>query len=75
MVCVKFFSAGVDVAAVEFGLVGKGDGVHQEIELAPLPAELGENRIHRAGFADVAGQHEFRSSLRCQRLDALQASP
>ena len=46
---------GVDVAAVELGLVGEGDGVHQEVELAPLPAELGEHGIHRGGSVTSQG--------------------
>ena len=67
----KFFSRRLDVAAVELGLVGEGDGVHQEIELAPLAAELGEHRIDGGGVADVTGQHELRAELSRQRLDAL----
>jgi len=35
----------VDVAAVELGLVRKGDGVHEEVELAPGRLELGEHGI------------------------------
>ncbi len=61
----------VDVAAVQLGLVGEGDGVHQEIELAPLAAELCKHRIDGGGVADVTGQHQLRSQLTRQRLDAL----
>ena len=67
----EVLGAGVDVAAVEFGLVGKGDGVHQEVELAPAPAELGEHRVHRAAVGNIAGQHDLGASLRRQRLDPL----
>ena len=61
----------VDIAPVELLLVGKGDGVDQEIERAPL---LGDRREH--GFdarlvGHVAGQHELRADLVRERLDPL----
>jgi hypothetical protein len=50
---------GVDVAAVELCLVGEGDGMHQEVELAPLPAELGKDLVHGGFVRDIAGEHQL----------------
>ena len=61
----------VDVAAVEFVLVGEGDGVNEEVEAAPGLGERLEDGVHRRGIGDVAGQHDRGAEFGGQRLDAL----
>ena len=63
--------AGVDVAAVELVLVGEGDGVHEEVELAPGASQLGEDRVHRGRVGDVAGHDELGAELGGERPHAL----
>ena len=41
----EIVAAGIDVAAAQFGLVGKPDGVHKEVEAAPLAAQSIKHRI------------------------------
>ena len=38
----KVLLAGIDVAPVEFSLVGEGDSMHEKVELAPRALNLGE---------------------------------
>ena len=56
---------GVDVAPLELLLVGEGDGVDDEIEVAPDRAELGEGGVERGRLGHVAVDQ----GRRAQRLD------
>ena len=44
----------IDIAAVEFFLVGEGDGVNDEVDLAPQLGDLGEDGVERRGIGDIA---------------------
>ena len=67
----EIVGGGVDIAAGELVLVGKGDGMDQEIEAAPETLDLGEDRIHRRRVGDVAMADDMGADLLGQRLDAL----
>ena len=62
---------GVDIAAGELILVGEGDGVHEEIELAPLRLDRREGRVDGRGLGDVAMADDEAADLLRQRLDPL----
>lgn len=60
----------VEIAAVELILVGEGDGMDHEIDLAPfLPQHL-EGRIDSGGIGDVTMAEQDAAKLGRQRLDA-----
>ena len=61
----------IDVAAVEFVLVGEGDGVDEEVEAAPGLGEFVEHGIHRRRIGHVAGQDDLGAEFGGQRLDPL----
>jgi len=67
----EVFAAGIDVTAAQFGLVGKADGVDDEIHLSPTLLKIAEQRINRGGVADVAGQDDIGAQLFGQGADAL----
>ena len=67
----EILGAGVDIAALEFGLVGIGDGVEQEVQLAPALFEIREHSIHGGLIGHVAGQHDVRAQRGRQRIDPL----
>ena len=61
----------VDVAALQFVLVGEADRVNDEINRSPSFFQRGENRVDGGDVLHVAGQHERRAKAFGQRLDAL----
>src|SRR5690606_29217469 len=61
----------LDIAAGQFVLVGEGDGVHHEIDLAPKLCYFGKNTIHRLEIRDVAMPDDGGAKFRCKRFDAL----
>jgi pyridoxamine 5'-phosphate oxidase len=68
MVICEIGLAGFDIAAAQLVLVGKADGVDDEIEAAPFRLERGEQRVETFGIAHVAGQHDGGADLLGQRL-------
>ena len=62
----------VGIAALEFVLVGKGDGVDDEIDACPIASSsVVEHRVDRGAVLDIAGQDELASRAICgERLDA-----
>jgi hypothetical protein len=52
-------------------LVGKGDGVDEEVDLAPQIFDLGEDGVERLGLGDVAMADDMGAELGGERLDAL----
>src|SRR3546814_3977170 len=44
--------AGIEIAALQLVLVGKADGMDEEVELAPVLCQHVEHRIHRGGIGD-----------------------
>ena len=71
MVRLKFFAAGLDIAAGQFVLVGECDGVDHEIELAPLRFDFGEHGVDGVEIGDVAMTDDNGAQFGRQRLDAL----
>jgi hypothetical protein len=61
----------VGVAAFQLVAVGEADAMDDEIEIAPLLGERGENRIQRRDVLDVAGQRKLRAETLGERQDAL----
>ena len=62
---------GVDVAAGQFVLVGEGDAMDDEVEPAPQPVRLGEDRVDRRAVGDVAMAEHLRAEFLGERADAL----
>ena len=54
----EVLARGIGVAALQLVLVGKGDGVHEEIHRAPFLLDLIEHRIDRGDVLDVARHHK-----------------
>src|SRR3546814_8895453 len=52
-------AAGLQVLALQLVLVGIGDGMDQEVELAPGLLDGGEDGIDGGVVGDVAGQHHL----------------
>ena len=67
----KIVGGGFEIAAVELILVGEGDRMHDEIDLAPLLLQHVERRIDGGGVGDVAMTEQEAVQLLCQRLDPL----
>ena len=61
MVRMKFSRVGVGVAALELVLVGKGDGVDEEVDAAPVLLERREDGVDRGDVLDIAGQQKIAS--------------
>ena len=68
---IKFSRVEFGVMAFQFVLVGKGDGVHEEVHRAPLLLDFRKYGVNRGNILDVAGHHERRARLLSQRLHAL----
>ena len=62
---------GIDIAAVELFLVGEGDGVDDEIDLAPQLGDFGKDGVERRCVGDVAMADDMGAEFLRQRLDAL----
>ena len=62
---------GVDVAALQLLLVGKGDGVHDEVDLAPLLLQAGEQPVEALLALDVGLLDDLRAQLLDHRQHAL----
>ena len=71
MVRVKLSRRGVGVFSLQFILVGKGDGMNQEIDLAPGLLQFGENIVDGRNVFDIAGQKDVGANGIGQRLHAL----
>ncbi len=61
----------LDIAARQLVLVGEGDAVDDEVELAPELLDLGEDGVDRGGIGDVAMADDMAAQLLGERLDAL----
>ena len=61
--------AGVDEAACQFVLVGKGDGVDEEIYRAPVIFQLFKAGIHRIRVHHIDIDHEGRTERGGKRFD------
>ena len=66
----EILARGVGVEALEFVLVGKADGMHQEVDAAPLFLQSLEGRRNRRAVFDVARDDQRGADLFGQRLDA-----
>src|SRR6185312_3804534 len=62
---------GFEIAAVELVLVGEGDRMHDEIDLAPPLLQHIEHRIDGRGIRDVAMAEQEAVQFLRQRFDAL----
>ncbi|MCY1436134.1 hypothetical protein D9M71_522490 [compost metagenome] len=60
---------GVEQAALQVFLRRPCDGVHQDVQLPPVPFDLGEHRLQLAGPGDVQRHEDRRVQLPGQRLD------
>ena len=67
----KLRLARLDIAAGELVLVGEGDAVDDEVELAPEPCDLGEDRVDRRRVGDVAMADDGGAEGLGKGLDAL----
>lgn len=63
--------AGLDIAARQLVLIGEGDAVDDEVELAPELLDLGEDRVDRRAVGDVAMADDMAAKLLGKRLDPL----
>jgi hypothetical protein len=61
----------VDIAAGQFVLVGKGDGVNDEVEPAPGLFQMRENGLDRLRLGHVAMTADDGVQFRGERFDAL----
>ena len=61
-------AAGIHVAPAQLVLVGKADGVHDEIQRAPGLLQRRKQRVDRRLVAHVAGQNDVAAQLPGQRL-------
>ncbi len=61
----------IDIAALQLIAIGKGDGVDDEVEAAPLPLELAENGFERLIVLDVGFQNNLGTYSFNERLHAL----
>ena len=68
----EVFKRRVDIAPVELVLVGIGNGVNEEVELAPLLRQPLEDGVHAGRIGDVARHDEVRPDRFGQRHDTLQ---
>jgi len=57
----EIVAAGVDIAATQFVLVGKADGVDDEIQGAPTRLQVVKQRVNRGLVANVTGQNNVRT--------------
>ena len=60
---------GVDIAACQLVLVGKGNGMHYKIKLAPIALQLFENGVQAGVVGDIAW-HNFGIDALRQRAHA-----
>src|SRR5580704_4090918 len=56
----KIFARRVGVTPLQLVLVGKGDGMHDKVERAPLLAEARKYAIDGRYVLDIAGQYDLR---------------
>ena len=61
---------GIDVPALQLLLVGKGDGVDDEIDAAPGARQTVERGIKARLVLNIAGHHQARAQRFGERLDA-----
>ena len=71
MVLAEVVGAGVDIAPGEFVLVGKGNGVNHEVQLAPGLLDGSECRIDRGHVGDIARHHQLGADFGGQRFNPL----
>mmetsp|Transcript_22710 Transcript_22710/g.37482 ORF Transcript_22710/g.37482 Transcript_22710/m.37482 type:complete len:214 (-) Transcript_22710:2302-2943(-) len=64
-------TAGVHVAAAQLVLVGKANGVDDEVQVVPMLFQLGEQRVNRCLVAHIAGQDNITAQLGGQRIHPL----
>jgi hypothetical protein len=67
----EILARGLDVAARQLVLVGKGDRVDEEVEPAPARLDLGEDGVDAGEIGHVAMAGDDRAEFGRKRLDAL----
>jgi hypothetical protein len=67
----KTLARRIDHAPLQRVLGRERDGVHDEIELAPVARDALENRLHLSGHSHVERHHDRRFELARERLDVI----
>ena len=67
----KIIGGGFEIAAVELILVGEGDRVHHEVDLAPFLPEHAEYGVDGRGIDDIAMAEQDAVEFLGERLDPL----
>ncbi len=68
----KVFAARIDITAAQFVLVREANGVNDEVQLAPLLFEFGEQRIDAIHIANITRKHSVAAELSGERLNSFQ---